>query len=379
MKFHRKRDENVNISNDMLTMNLIYPIPLAFACLENTIEQGNSIRFSVKHTEEEKKPNSFHFCVGVSTKRALTPEFLDFEPFLSGRIEKDNCLGYFTVCVSRDGKLHIHKKESCIYTKSISHLVDLSMPLYVCFEIFRVRVGLLETNHCNHDSDAMEHVEGSGENEEFPYADMIEFRGIMQHILETKKVTAEDKSKIQSLTPRMADYVNHSSIVSRRIERDDGYLTPLHVTPERMTPVHNEGMSRVIQLMESIRAEVADRMDHLTEQVRQIMPIVEKLLKNHEQNTNTSGKDFQSHLQSTCADFVRGVDTFPLCDYLLQYGIITQAQYDKLREESKRCKDEANRDLFSILAKREYNSEEICRIEKAFKETKQEHLLPRKQ
>lgn len=371
----------MNISNDMLTMNLIYPIPLAFACLENTIEQGNSIKFSVKHTEEEKKPNSFHFCVGVSTKRALTPEFLDFEPFLSDRMEKDNCLGDFTVCVSRDGKLHIHKKESCIYTKSISHLVDLSMPLYVCFEIFRVRVELLETNHCNHVSDAMEHVEGSGENEEFPYADMIEIHDIMQHILRTKKVTAEDKNKIQSLTPRMAEYVNHSSIVSRGIERDDEYLTPVHRTPVHVTPVHNEGMSRVIRLMETIRAEVADRMDHLTElmeQVRQIMPIVEKLLKNHGQNTNISGRDFQSHLQSTCADFVRGVDTFPLCDYLLQYGIITQAQYDKLREESKRCREEANRDLFSILAKREYNSEEIRCIEKAFENTKQEHLLPRK-
>lgn len=56
---------------------------------------------------------------------------------------------------------------SCIDTKALPPGMDPKLPMYVCFEIFRVRIELMGTLYCKH-SDAMQYPKDpSQENESF--------------------------------------------------------------------------------------------------------------------------------------------------------------------------------------------------------------------
>lgn len=76
-------------------------------------------------------------------------------------------MGDLFVCISRRGHFHVCKDESCIDTKAIPPGMDPKLPMYVCFEIFRVRIELMGTLYCKH-SDAMQYPKDpSQENESF--------------------------------------------------------------------------------------------------------------------------------------------------------------------------------------------------------------------
>lgn len=149
LKFHRKSERNVKHKD--LKISLTSPVPLAYACLENTIGTGESILVKVEHiNKDEKPPNSFHLRVGLTNKRPLSNSVLDFSPSLCITIEKDECLGDLFVCISRRGHFHVCKDESCIDTKALPPGMDPKLPMYVCFEIFRVRIELMGTFYCKH-------------------------------------------------------------------------------------------------------------------------------------------------------------------------------------------------------------------------------------
>lgn len=84
---------------------------------------------------------------------------------------------------------------------------------------------------------------------------------------------------------------------------------------------------------------------------------------------------FTDHLQNTFADFIANLDAFPLCDHLLQIGILHQQQYDSILDEHRENRLEANKSLFKILEKTEYTPEQLRKLWTAFKDSSQESLL----
>lgn len=110
------------------------------------------------------------------------------------------------------------------------------------------------------------------------------------------------------------------------------------------------------------------------------LPILKERKKGKERERK--GKEmnsevFKNHLRSTCACFIANVDCFPLCDHLLQTGIFHQHQYETILDEHRQNRQEARRSLFSILLKKEYTPEQLRNIWAAFRDTKQDILLPK--
>lgn len=52
---------------------------------------------------------------------------------------------------------------------------------------------------------------------------------------------------------------------------------------------------------------------------------------------------FTDHLQNTFADFIANLDAFPLCDHLLQNGILHQQQYDSILDEHRENRQNTRR------------------------------------
>lgn len=156
MEFHRKSGKNVRRVEKSISLSL--PIPFAYACVENKIEKAQGIPFRVVHIENfGNKPVSFYFNVGISNTKPESSLSLDFTPVVCIRIENDECLGEFFACISRRGYFHVYKGNYCIYTKALIHGVNPKSPLYVCFEIFRVRIKLVDISYCVHSDTIDDH------------------------------------------------------------------------------------------------------------------------------------------------------------------------------------------------------------------------------
>lgn len=84
---------------------------------------------------------------------------------------------------------------------------------------------------------------------------------------------------------------------------------------------------------------------------------------------------FKNHLHTSCADFIANLVAFPLCDHLLQIGILHKHQYAAILDEHKQIGREANRSLFRILVQKEYTPEQLENIWSTFRDTNQEFLL----
>lgn len=349
--------------------------------MENTICTGESILVKVEHTDKlEKPPNSFHLRVGLTHKKPLSSSILDFSPFLCIKIEKGECLGDLFVCISRRGHFHVYKGEFCIDTKALPPGMDPKLPMYVCFEIFRVRIELMKTFYCEH-SDAMQFPKDPLEEKESVYA-IVEMIRIVDEDIRTGNITPEVQKRF---TEGLTDYANHISVKDRsksvysRNEADD-YLTPTNTGPIKGGKTDMFTFENIWEKLEDIQKRIKDQ--HL-ERKRDYKKILEAIEFNRdkiigERNEKEMNSDvFKNHLTSTCAGFIANVDCFPLCDHLLQSGIFHQHQYETILDEHRQSRQEARRSLFSILLKKEYTPEQLQNLWTAFRDTKQETLLPK--
>lgn len=379
LKFHRKSERNVKHTD--LKISLTSPVPLAYACLENTIGTGESILVKVEHiNKDEKPPNSFHLRVGLTNKRPLSNSVLDFSPSLCIKIEKDECLGDLFVCISRRGHFHVCKDESCIDTKAIPPGMDPKLPMYVCFEIFRVRIELMGTLYCKH-SDAMQYPKDpSQENESF-YA-IVEMIQKVDEDIRTGKITPEVQKKF---TEGLTDYANHISVRDRsksvyQMKGADEYLTPTSTGPIKGNKTDMFTLKDVWEKLEDIQKRIKDQHLERHQDCKKILEAIEfycEKITGERKEKEMNSEVFKNHLRSTCAGFIANVDCFPLCDHLLQTGIFHQHQYETILDEHKQNRQEARRSLFSILLKKEYTPEQLRNLWAAFRDTKQETLLPK--
>lgn len=333
LKFHRNLDRNVKLKD--LKLSLSSPVPFAYACIEKSIYKGQGIYVNVKHIEStEAKPRSFHLGIGISHRKPTSASLLDFAPFLFTRIEKSECLGNLLVCISKRGNFHVCKGNSCIYTKDVPFDGNHNFPLYVWFEIFRVRIELMETLYCNH-SGAVEYPMDLQSPVDSQNADLVKILSDINEKISTEKITPELQKKFST---ELTEYANYVSI-------------------ERSKSVYS-GNAAGRNLATSSTAIEFNR---------------DKIIGDRRIDSGV----FKSHLRKICADFVAKVNTFPLCDHLLQFEIFHQNQYEAILDEHKLNRQEARRSLFRILVKKEYTPEELKNIWTAFRDTKQESLLPK--
>lgn len=376
MKFHRKLDRNVKLKD--LKLSLSSPVPFAYACIEKSIYKGQGIYVNVKHIEStEAKPRSFHLGIGISHRKPTSASLLDFAPFLFTRIEKSECLGNLLVCISKRGNFHVCKGNSCVYTKDVPFDGNHNFPLYVWFEIFRVRIELMETLYCNH-SGAVEYPMDLQSPVDSQNTDLVKILSDINEKISTEKITPELQKKFST---ELTEYANYVSI-------------------ERLKSVYSgNAAGRNLATSSTSQIEEGKRMEYIVDDIlKKLDEIKKKIMKHHlrrqedfkkilkaiEFNRDKIIGDrridsgvFKSHLRKICADFVAKVNTFPLCDHLLQFEIFHQKQYEAILDEHKLNRQEARRSLFRILVNKEYTPEELKNIWTAFRDTKQESLLPK--
>nr|XP_011422038.2 uncharacterized protein LOC105324616 isoform X1 [Crassostrea gigas]XP_011422039.2 uncharacterized protein LOC105324616 isoform X1 [Crassostrea gigas] len=376
LKFHKKRDRNIKPSDSMISLRS--PIPFAYACAEKGISRGQGIRVRVEHIKHmEKKPNSFHLGIGISEKKLKSGSSLDIAPFLFKKLEKDECLGEFFVCISKKGKFHLCRGDLCIYSKALPTEMNPELPLYVCFEIFRVQIELMDTSYCEHS----EAVENPGEEpkstENIPpettdpsyvIFEMFNAIRIVDEDIKSRKMTPE----VRKFSDDLTEYVKHISLDRSNAE----YLTPISTRLAEGEGKPTLTINDLLKKLEGIEKTIVEQ--HLERQ-QDYMKILEAIKVNREKiaEKRVDSGVFTNHLQNTCADFIANVDAFPLCDHLLQIGIFHQIQFETILDEHKLSRQDANRSLFRILVKKEYTPEQLRSIWKAFSVTKQDSLLPK--
>lgn len=372
LNFHRKKEKNVKLTGREISLRS--PVPFAYACVENSIEKGQGIRVKIKHIDGvEKKPNSFHLGVGISNEKPTSDSSLDFAPFLSTRMEKDKCLGDLFVCISERGKFHVCKGDSCLYSKALPPEMNPKSPVYVCFEIFRVRIELMETLYCDH-SDAVENPIDPTTPVDSQYVDFVNILRDIDEKISTEKITPELQKKFSD---DLTEYAKHISI-DRSKSVYSCNATGLYLTPFSTGPIEEgEKMAVILKKLDEIQKRITE---HHLERKQDYKKILEAIELNRDKifgERKMESEVFKNHLTKNCVDFVANVDAFPLCDHLLQFGIFHQNQYEAILDEHKLNRQEARRSLFRILVKKEYTPEELKNIWAAFRDTKQESLLPK--
>lgn len=366
LKFHGKSGRNIKLEEQKISLSL--PVPFAYTCLENSIEKGYGIRVRVKEIEHTvNKPTSFYLKVGISNTKPQSRLSLDFTPVLYTRIEKNECLGEFCVCISKQGYFHIYKYDSSIYTQALTPDVNPKLPMYVCFEVFRVRMKLIDISHCVH-SDAFEDslsLEGSS----YGIVEMINTIQIVDEDICTMTMSTEVQKKFSD---DLTEYAKHISINWQNTD----VLTPISTGPnegdKKQTYTVNDILIRLEKIEKRIVEQHLDRQQNCQKILEAIKVNRGKIIAEIRMNCEV----FTNHLQNTCADFIANVDAFPLCDYLLQIGILHQHQYESILDEHRQNRREANRSLFRILVKTEYTLEQLGKLWTAFTDSNQESLLP---
>lgn len=107
----------------------------------------------------EKKLNLFYLGIGILEKKLKFGLLLDIVFFLFKKLEKDECLGEFFVCIFKKGKFYLCRGDLCIYSKVLFIEMNFELLMYVCFEIFCVQIELMDIFYCEY----LEVVENFGE------------------------------------------------------------------------------------------------------------------------------------------------------------------------------------------------------------------------
>lgn len=82
--------------------------------------------------------------------------------------------------------------------------------------------------------------------------------------------------------------------------------------------------------------------------------------------------ELSAKIRANYANIKEYVEAFPLCDHLLQHGIITMKEHSDIRQKDRFSHDEANDELLNKLCKREFDSNILKEV---LKETKQTVVL----
>lgn len=365
LKFHEKTGRNIKQEEHKISLSL--PVPFAYACLEDRVEKGYGIRIRVQEIEHTiKKPSTFYLKVGISNIKPRSKITLDFTPAFFTRIENTECLGEFRVCISKQGYFHIYKYDSSIFTQALTPDLNPKLPLYVCFEVFRVSIKLIDISHCVH-SNAFDDTLLL-EDSPYEIVEMINSIRIVDEDIRTMTMSAE----VQKFSDNLTEYANHISINRRK--RD--FLSTISTDPNEGEKKHTFKINDILIRLEEIEKRILEQ--HLDRQ-QNGQKILEAIKVNRDKiiaEIRMNCEVLTNHLQNTFADFIANLEAFPLCDYLLQIGILSQHQYKCIFDEYRENRREANRALFRILVKTEYTLEQLIKLWTAFIESNQESLLP---
>lgn len=366
LKFHEKTGRNIKQEEHKISLSL--PVPFAYACLEDRVEKGYGIRIRVQEIEHTvKKPSTFYLKVGISNIKPRSKLTLDFTPAFFTRIENTECLGEFRVCISKQGYFHIYKYDSSIFTQALTPDLNPELPLYVCFEVFRVSIKLIDISHCVH-SNAFDDTLLL-EDSPYEIVEMINSIRIVDEDIRTMTMSAEVQKKFSD---DLTEYANHISINRRK--RD--FLSTISTDPNEGEKKHTFKINDILIRLEEIEKRILEQ--HLDRQ-QNGQKILEAIKVNRDKiiaEIRMNCEVLTNHLQNTFADFIANLEAFPLCDYLLQIGILSQHQYKCIFDEYRENRREANRALFRILVKTEYTLEQLIKLWTAFIESNQESLLP---
>lgn len=269
----------------------------------------------------------FHLGIGISHKRPTSSTFLEFAPSVSTIIENDECLGELSVCLSKLGQFHVWKGNLCIFSELLSSDLEFRLPMYVCFEIFHVRIELINTSSCAH-------------------------------------VNAIDK--FQS-----SDAAIEQIIYSRESKEDKC------LSLENRMQVNDKSFKNELAYMNKEEKGVEKHFNYEMDcEKKSKLETETRVSKTSEQELLCS-EIFTDHLISNHAYFVANVEAFPLCNHLLQENLIDEIQYEKLLNEHRQNRrQEANRILITVFIENEYTQNQLQHIWKAFRNTKQDDLLP---
>lgn len=289
----------------------------------------------------------FHLGIGISHKKPTSSALLEFAPPVYTIIENDECLGEMSVCISKLGQFHIWKGNLCIFSQLLSSGLEFRLPMYVCFEIFHVRIELINTSSCAH----------VNEIDKFQ-----SFEPAIEQIIYSRE-SKEDKCL--SLKNRMQ--LNDKSF------KDE---LAYDISNPSVSILNSNDMHKLLNMNKEERGAEKHFKDEMDCEKNSKLETETRVSKTSEQEL-LSSEIFTDHLISNHAYFVANVEAFPLCNHLLQEDLIHEIQYEKvLNEHRQNRRQEANRVLITVLIENEYTQDQLQHIWTAFRNTKQDDLLP---
>lgn len=305
--------------------------------------------------------------IGISNKRPTSSALLEFAPPVYTTIGNDECLGELSVCLSKLGLFHVWKGNSCIFTQLPSSDLDLDfqLPMYVCFEIFHVRIELKNASGCAH-VNAIENIPSIAN-----YISVNQkYNAAMLKIANNQNISQCESKCNKNLISENLIQVNNKSL------KDD----LLYDISNPYVGMLNSNVSQKLLNMNKVEKGVAEKKfdDKIACEKHSKLDIETRLFKTSEQGLeHLSSELFTDHLISNRAYFLANVEAFPLCNHLLQENVIDEIQYAKiLNEHRQNRRQEANRVLITVLIENVYTQEQLQHIWTAFRNTKQDDLLP---
>lgn len=352
LKFH-KCENNIKLTD--CNISLKSPVPFAYACTENSIDKGQCIFIRVEHIDEVEENNMpFHLGIGISHKRPTSSTFLEFAPSVYTIIENGECLGELSVCLSKLGQFHVWKGNSCICSQFLSSDLDFRLPMYVCFEIFHVRIELINTSSCAHVNafDKFQRIDAA----------MLKTSPTNEQIIYSRE------SKLDKCL----------SLENRMQPNDKSFKDELAYDKSNPSVgmLNSNDIHRPLNMNKDERGVEKHFNDEMDCEKHSKLETETRFSKTSEQEL-LSSEIFTDHLISNHEYFVANVEAFPLCNHLLQEDLINEIQYEKvLNEHRQNRRQEANRILITVLIENEYTQNQLQHIWTAFRNTKQDDLLP---
>lgn len=358
LKFHNKCEKNIKVTD--CNISLKSPVPFAYACTENSIDKGQCIFIRVEHIDEVEENNMpFHLGIGISHKKPTSSALLEFAPPVYTNIENDECLGEFSVCLSKLGQFHVWKGNSCIFSQLLSSDLDFRLPMYVCFEIFHVRIELINTSSCAH-VNAID-----------------KFQRIDAAILKISPTNEKIIYSRESKQEKCLSLENGMQLNDKSFKDELAYdISNPFVGMVNLNDIHRLTKIDIHRLLKEERGVEKYFKEEMDCEKYSKLETETRFSKTSEQEL-LSSEIFTNHLISNHEYFVANVEAFPLCNHLLQENLIHEIQYEKvLNEHRQNRRQEANRILITVLIENEYTQNQLQHIWTAFRNTKQDDLLP---
>lgn len=353
LKFHNKCEKNIKLTD--CNISLKSTVPSAYACTENSIDKGQCIFIRVEHIDEvEEKHMPFHLGIGISHNKPTSSALLEFAPPVYTTIENDECLGEFSVCLSKLGQFHIWKGNSCIFSQLLSSDLDFGWPMYVCFESFHVRVELINTSSCAHVNaiDKFQRIDAA----------MLKISPTNEQIIYSRE---SKQDKCLSLK-------NWMQLNDKSFKDELSY----DISNPSVSMLNSNDNHRMLKMNKEKRGVEKHFNDEMDCEKNSKLETETRFSKTSEQEL-LSSEIFTNHLISNHEYFVANVEVFPLCNHLLQEHLIHEIQHEKvLNEHRQNRRQDANRILITVLIENEYTQNQLQHIWTAFRNTKQDDLLP---